>query len=36
MNSDFVGYEELSRSRRVLFTEAELLNPSVSYESRIH
>ena len=28
MNSDFVGYEELSRSRRVLFTEAELLNPS--------
>ena len=28
MNSAFVGYEELSRSRRVLSTEAEPLNSS--------
>ena len=34
MNSAFVGYEELSRSRRVLSTSAEMLNSS--YPSQPH
>ena len=36
MNSAFVGYEELSRSRRVLSTSAAVDNTLFDYESRIH
>ena len=32
MNSAFVGYEELSRSRRVLSTSAEMLKSSYPYQ----
>ena len=37
MNSAFVGYEELSRSRRVLFTSATLLDLlNSSYPTQHH